>query len=257
MMNQERSACPRLLVSVRSATEMEAALSGGADWIDLKEPNDGALAAVDVTSAHEVAEQLGDRRPLSAALGELRDGILKESRELLELDAISVVKVGLAECRQLDHWQESWLNVAQQAAEHGKQLVPVIYADWQTAAAPSPTELMNLAKDADCEYVLIDTYNKQAGSLLEHLSLGKLQELLRWINDCGLKTVVAGSLTSDLLDRLPLERIGMLAVRGAVCQGDRTTNVDSGLVEVFRQAVAARFRERQESSSPNASVARR
>ena len=33
---------PKLLVSVRDVAEAEAALAGGADWIDLKEPVGGA-----------------------------------------------------------------------------------------------------------------------------------------------------------------------------------------------------------------------
>ena len=38
---------PGLLVSVRSADEAIAALAGGADVIDVKEPNRGALGAAD------------------------------------------------------------------------------------------------------------------------------------------------------------------------------------------------------------------
>ena len=38
---------PGLLVSVRSAAEALAALAGGADVIDVKEPNQGSLGAAD------------------------------------------------------------------------------------------------------------------------------------------------------------------------------------------------------------------
>ena len=254
MSGQANSLGPQLLVSVRSAAEVEDALSGGADWIDLKEPNAGALAAVDVSTAAAVVEQLDHRRPLSAALGELRDGLPDETLALLHIQGISVVKLGLAACRRLDRWQERWLNVAQQAAAQGKQLVPVIYADWRTAAAPSPTELFTLAQAAACEYLLIDTYNKSAGSLLEHFSPAELQELLSRYDDCGIKPVVAGSLTVDLISQLPLERIRMLAVRGAICRSDRTTNVDVRRVEVFRQAMIARAGERQDPNCRKASA---
>ena len=39
--------CPGLLVSVRSGAEAEAALAGGADLIDVKEPTRGALGRAD------------------------------------------------------------------------------------------------------------------------------------------------------------------------------------------------------------------
>ncbi len=61
----------RLLASVRSANEVLAAVSGGADIIDAKEPNRGSLGAV----APEVFARIQARVPLdlelSAALGDV------------------------------------------------------------------------------------------------------------------------------------------------------------------------------------------
>ena len=60
----------RLLASVRSVNEVEAAVSGGADIIDAKEPSSGSLGAV----APEVFARIQARVPLdlelSAALGD-------------------------------------------------------------------------------------------------------------------------------------------------------------------------------------------
>src|SRR3954462_2042557 len=61
----------RLLASVRSANEVEAAVSGGADIVDAKEPGRGPLGAVSA----EVFAQIQARVPLavdlSAALGDV------------------------------------------------------------------------------------------------------------------------------------------------------------------------------------------
>ena len=61
----------RLLVSVRDASEALAALAGGADIIDVKEPTRGSLGMADGDAVAGVVEAVGERVPVSAALGEL------------------------------------------------------------------------------------------------------------------------------------------------------------------------------------------
>jgi len=236
-MNHEPSAAPGLLISVRSADEVVDALAGGADWIDLKEPSAGPLAAVDARVARQAVETLARRRTMSAALGELRDWDCGATRELLAIAGISVVKLGLAGCAQLGDWQQQWQAVAEDAAEQNKQLVAVIYADWQRVAAPAPEEILDLAQLNSCNHLLIDTCDKSVGSTLDHLSASELKSIQHKASQVGMKFVVAGSLSLKLLSQLPLDIIDMVAVRGAVCRGDRTTKVDAELVKLFRQAL--------------------
>ena len=60
-----------LLVSVRSAAEARAALLGGADLIDVKEPLRGSLGAADADRLREISEVVSGQLTLSAAWGEL------------------------------------------------------------------------------------------------------------------------------------------------------------------------------------------
>ncbi len=48
---------PRLLVSARSAAEVEVAIASGADIVDLKEPRAGALAPTGRELWHQVARR--------------------------------------------------------------------------------------------------------------------------------------------------------------------------------------------------------
>ena len=57
----------RLLVSVRSAAEAEAALAGGAALIDVKEPDRGALGRADDAVIADVVRAVAGRAPVSAA----------------------------------------------------------------------------------------------------------------------------------------------------------------------------------------------
>src|SRR5262245_59925297 len=84
---------PRLLVSVRSAAEAEAALAGGASLIDVKEPGRGSLGRPDNEIVAAVLRCVAGRRPVSAALGELMD-----RPALFQLPGLSYAKWGLAGC---------------------------------------------------------------------------------------------------------------------------------------------------------------
>src|SRR5437016_8528136 len=60
----------QLLVSVSDASEARAALAGGADVIDAKDPRRGALGAVPSPVLAAIYDAVGSRRPVSAALGD-------------------------------------------------------------------------------------------------------------------------------------------------------------------------------------------
>src|SRR2546426_9549205 len=70
----------QLLVSVADASEGRAALLGGADVIDAKDPREGALGAVRPEGLGELRAAVGAGRPLSAAPGDAGPPVLVECR---------------------------------------------------------------------------------------------------------------------------------------------------------------------------------
>jgi len=60
-------AAVRLLVSVANAADAAAALAGGADFIDAKDPRTGALGAVSLGVLQEIRATVGTARPVTAA----------------------------------------------------------------------------------------------------------------------------------------------------------------------------------------------
>src|SRR3989442_2879828 len=70
----------QLLVSVADASEGRAALLGGADVIDAKDPREGALGAVRPEGLGELRAAVGARRPLSPALGDAGPPVLVQCR---------------------------------------------------------------------------------------------------------------------------------------------------------------------------------
>jgi hypothetical protein len=85
----------QLLVSVADPREARAALAGGADLIDAKEPRRGALGAVAPDRLRSICEAVGAHRPVSAALGDARQAVHIERAAQAAVNAgVSYVKVG-------------------------------------------------------------------------------------------------------------------------------------------------------------------
>ncbi len=229
---------PRLLVSVRDADEAEVALAGGADWIDLKEPLDGPLGAVSATRAREVVQCVAGRAPTSAAAGELADWPHAASRELCAVEGVSLIKLGLAGCRGTD-WRSRWRQAQHEIAAAGKQLVAAAYADHDAAQAPPPAAVLELAIQAHCPWVLVDTFDKRGGPLGDHLAPRELEAWLA-LARTACRTAVAGRLDRAAICRLPWELVDVVAVRGAACDGPRQARVDrervAALAKLFPQS---------------------
>src|SRR5262245_44057895 len=96
----------RLLVSVRSAGEVEAAVEGGAEIIDAKEPMRGSLGAVDAAELARIADAVTVGMPLSIAMGDCAAPASAATgmdllRAVARRPAELYVKVGVAGVNQL------------------------------------------------------------------------------------------------------------------------------------------------------------
>ena len=227
----------KLLISIRNVAELPIAVEGGADWIDLKEPRHGALAAVTFEVASAVVSELGGRLPLSAALGELVDWEQSPAQQLLGIDGIEVVKLGLAGCHQIDDWTLRWRDAFRLVQQQEKQLAAVVYADWQRAKSPAPSLVIELARDCRSKYLLIDTYIKDGRWSFDFFTEQQLCKILKLANSANLKVVLAGSINFDHLGEIATDLVDIVAVRGAVCRGNRATELSVELVGEFRRSL--------------------
>ena len=230
---------PGLLVSVRDATEAMAAIEGGADLIDLKQPARGALGAVDREMAREVVCTVGGQLPVSAAAGELVEWDTGFGRTLADVAGIQVLKVGLAACRDCLGWQEIWRDVAAWIVASGKQLAAVVYADWYNCGAPEPDEVFRVGLESGVRFLLVDTFAKGGESLFAYLRFAELQRLLQQAHREGLATVVAGGLSRDSIRQVAAFACDLVGVRGAVCDGGRTGALRTELVRDLSDLLAS------------------
>src|SRR5262249_38398523 len=146
------------LVSVRSADEAEAALAGGAALIDVKEPSQGPLGRAPADALAAVLDAVAGRAPVSAALGELRDGLPAE----LQL-GLRYCKAGLAGLARRD-WRAALTRASAWALTWGGcELVVAAYADWRLAEAPPLEEVCAHARRRPGGVLLLDTWLKEFG----------------------------------------------------------------------------------------------
>ena len=91
----------KLLISVRSVGEARLVAAGGADFIDLKEPRDGALGGLPVDTIAAIARALradASPLPISATIGDLGMGEIERIAAAVRAVAacgVDYVKVGI------------------------------------------------------------------------------------------------------------------------------------------------------------------
>jgi len=235
----------RLLVSVRSAAEVAAAVAGGADIVDAKEPARGSLGPVDAPTLRVIAKALPPGVPLSIALGDLEapsavgpvlarlEGIAGGERELY-------VKVGLAGVREASSaWSVLAAAVAAaRTAPLQPAVVAVACADHQPARGLPPDVIAGLAAEAGARGVLLDTSRKDAGDVFTWMRLGQVERWLVQSRGRGLLTALAGSLSADGVRRAAVLSADIVGVRGAACAGGRSGSVEEARVRVLAAALA-------------------
>ncbi|MDG2015242.1 MAG: (5-formylfuran-3-yl)methyl phosphate synthase [Pirellulaceae bacterium] len=226
-----------LLVSVRDLQEAEKAAAGGADIIDLKEPDHGSLGAVSSPIASSIGQRMAHRLPLSLAMGELLERQSEAEPAVHVLKKFTFAKVGLSGCHALSDWKNRWQNWASLLPSKTQPVV-VAYADHGACQAPPPGELVDFTIQSGRKVFLIDTYEKNGRIIFDHISCTELGKLFRTLQKYSVCVALAGSIGLESLPQAFQTSPNILAVRGAVCQKsdrnsrlcpDRVTNFKSRL----------------------------
>lgn len=234
----------RLLVSVRSAEEVGAAVDGGAEIIDAKEPGRGSLGAVDPAALAQIAGALPDGMPLSIALGDPATPVAgARAMDLLRVvarrPAKLYVKIGFAgviDPAAARSMLEATVVAARRAPlEPG--VIAVAYADHHLAGAVAPAVVMDAAARAGARGVLMDTWSKHGQSLFAWAAPSDVHGWLDAARGRGLLTALAGSLGLDQVALVSGLAPDVLGVRGAACEHGRAGMVSARLVRQLAAAI--------------------
>ncbi len=226
-----------LLVSVRSADEVEAALAGGADIIDVKEPAKGPLGMAEAEVAASIVERVGGQVPVSSALGEWSSNAITEAHWHLELK-LNYVKWGLAGYSPAPGWGEDLLDTRRQLPV-GVEMVAVAYADWERAKSVPPAEVVKFAKRFRFRAFLLDTWGKDGKTLLDFMKPAAIAELVDSVKRVHTLAAVGGSLRPEHLKQLKDVTPDYYAIRSSACAaGKRDGVIDASRVKKWKEALA-------------------
>lgn len=237
-----------LLVSVRSRQEAAAALAGGADIIDIKEPSQGSLGRAAANVVDEITRFVRSQSPetlVSAALGEVAKITTSTSPIVWPETSLNLVKCGLSGLlSNANQWQESWQTFRHSNAVcHLRQWVAVSYADYERANAPAPLDVFEEGFRIGCPVMLVDTFVKDGTGLFDWMSPLELKELRKVTQARGMKLALAGQISGAQIPQVLAADPDIIAVRGAVCaDGDRGATVTADrvhqLVTALQQATS-------------------
>ncbi len=216
----------RLLVSPRDGAEAVEAVEGGADIIDVKNPDEGSLGANYPWIISEIQGVVPQEREVSAALGDFpylpaTASLAARGAALLEVD---YVKIGLYGAKNLSQGLDIASSVVKSVREcnAGVKVVVAGYADYKLIGSVSPVDVLEASFKAGADVYMLDTALKDGRNLFDHLSCRDLARLTGIAHERGLLVAVGGSLGEADIKTLIDAGIDILGVRGAVCsQGDR------------------------------------
>jgi uncharacterized protein (UPF0264 family) len=221
--------------------EARAALSGGADIIDVKNPKEGSLGANFPWAIKAVAELAAGKVPVSATIGDLE--FKPGTASLAALGAAMVgadyVKAGLLGAKTQDQAREMMEGIVRAVKDFDprKKVVSAAYSDYARAGSLSPMLLPAVARDAGADLVMVDTAKKDGRSTFEFMSEEDLRSFISLGHKMGLEVAVAGTIGFDHLEMLKRLNPDIIGVRGVVCGGDRRSSIRPELVERLKIAV--------------------
>ena len=231
----------QLLVSVSDAVEAQAAVDGGADIIDAKNPSMGTLGAVRPDVLSEIRRAVAPSLLVTAALGDADAAAAVEelARELVVRGA-QLVKVGFAGIADAGRVEEiiAQLALACALVDEATGVVAVAYAETQVQGCIDAHDLLPIAARAGASGVLVDTADKRGPGLLD---LWTMLTVESWVSEAhahGLIAAVAGKLGPDDLHAVADAGADVAGVRGAACVAGRAGRVSSERVRALAARVA-------------------
>ena len=221
-----------MLASVKSLEEADIVVKAGVDILDLKDPNHGALGALEVELIKSIVDKYSDKITISATIGDKPFDIdlIKPSIDSIIETNVDIIKVGVFS----NDFNQSLFESLIEYKKQNIKIVLVFFAD----KFFDYIEITKLLDSSVIYGVMLDTANKNSGSLLEITDIERLNEFVIMAKKNNLFTGLAGSLKSDDIKYLLPLQPDYLGFRGALCSdNDRVARLDELSVHRIKQQI--------------------
>lgn len=231
----------KLLVSPMNIVEARAALAGGADILDVKNPKEGSLGANFPWAIRAVVDLAKGKVPVSATIGDLdyKPGTASLAALGAAVSGADYIKAGLLGVRTLEQAEEMLEGIVKAVKDYdpGKKVVAAGYSDYARANSISPMLLPGAAAKAGADLVMVDTAVKDGKSTFEFMGEEELKDFISLGHAEGLEVALAGTIGFQHIELLKQLSPDIIGVRGIVCGGDRRSAVQAELVEKLKLAL--------------------
>jgi (5-formylfuran-3-yl)methyl phosphate synthase len=229
MENVRRTA--RLLASVTNETEALLCAHLAADIIDAKNPLQGALGALPLATVKAIRARVPRHVPVSATIGDPTEDVDATMRavEAVAGAGVDIVKIGLSS-------KFGAALLLKRLAQ--RQLGDVLLVGVLLADQGPELELAKRAGDAGFAGLMLDTFDKKRGPLLDIASAATLQSFVSATHGANMFAGLAGSLRAEHVPELLEFAPDVLGFRGGLCRrDDRNGTLDPDAVRAVRRAV--------------------
>jgi len=235
-----------MLASVADAREAETAVHHGADIIDVKDVRTG-FGAVDPALVRKAVDAVGGHRPVSAVIGEPEmkpEDLLRRATEIADAGA-TYIKVGLYPHPMRRDSIDTLSSLAARC-----RFIGVMFADHG-----ADESLIDVMAQHRFRGVMIDTFKKNNGRLLDHLDIAAIGRFVEVVHSHELIAGLAGSLEAPDIPRLLLTAPDVLGFRRALCTNeDRTSRISPQALDIVRGLIPKESRGIDAAIGPTAKV---
>ncbi len=200
----------QLLISVKNVEEVQLALDACVDIIDLKDPNVGALGALDLQETARIVQLVDGFSIVSATVGEQHKRLndLVQDIEARAEVGIDIVKIAVSPL----FYEENFIVEMAKLSIVGIKIVAVFFAD-----AKLDVDLLHILSKTGFYGAMLDTQTKK-NDLLQVRSKKALQSFVMQCEKNNLKSGLAGSLKSQYIESLCELNPTYIGFRGGVCE---------------------------------------
>lgn len=234
----------KLLISPKNEKEATEAVAGGADIVDVKNPNEGPLGANFPWIIRRIRQITPAEIEVSCTIGEAPN--LAGSMALASLGAattgVNYIKSGLHGIKKPKKAVNLIRNIIRAAREYNPAIKVVAsgYADAARVNTVDPLEVPEIAYEAHADVAMLDTAIKDGQTLFAFLSMDHLQQFIETSHGYGMKAALAGSLHKEDLPKVHALGADIVGVRSAACalndrvNGQITREKVQELVEIVK-----------------------
>ena len=221
-----------MLASVSSPEEAKIVLEQKVDIIDLKNPKNGALGALDLDIIDSIVGLVKKNIPISATIGDIEPNDIKLEEYIFNISRMGVnfVKVGLFE----ETIPDRFVEIIDKCGKKDINIIIVIFAE-----NISDISLLESLMKINIKGIMIDTKNKSSKNLCSIMRYEKLEKFVKLVKSYNLLSGLAGSLKYEDIEKLLSLRPDYLGFRGALCtRQNRVESIDSNAVKRIRDIIA-------------------